>query len=353
MQTKHILPLTGIRAFAACWVVLYHFHPWLVMLCPAARVLDPLILHGYEAVPLFFLLSGFILSHNYFPTYSLTQHHKFLFLRFARLWPVHLSVLMLLFIGIDFPQNLFNSLKPLSIDLSMTGAWHNTGGGYNPPAWSISAEWFAYMTVFPLAFLLFKRIRRWWLVVLIVVGLLAIHVTPANSYLFPIGRCGTIFFLFLAGSGLYQLRLLLKDPPAEAITVYGLLLMIVYIAFSKCTSTFILYAAFAHLIFGLSYQRGFLAKFLSTRVMVYGGLISYSLYMTHYLVIRAFIFYSWEHWKRLPHLPLLAIPVLLLSLAIFLGLAMVFYHFIEEPANRKLRQCLQVGNHRPRLAVPA
>ena len=84
-----------------------------------------------------------------------------------------------------------------------------------------------------------------------------------------------------------------------------------------------------------------LARLLSTRILVYGGLISYSLYLTHYLVIRAFIFYSWEHWKQLPGMPLVSGVVLLLAAGAFLGLAALSYHCVEAPANRKLRRLFE------------
>ena len=340
MQARHILPLTGIRAFAATWVVLDHFHPWLVMLCPIASVLDRFVKLGYEAVPLFFLLSGFILSYNYFPSYSIAKHPKFLFLRFARLWPVHFTVLILLFLGIGFPFSMFDDVKAISEELLMVRSWVNDGTAWNPPAWSISAEWFAYICIFPFAWLLFSRINRWQTVAAIVALFLVAHGSPLNVFLFPHGLCGTIFFLFFAGSGLYRIRCLVANPPAEIVVICGLVLMLAYIVFSQILPALMLYTAFALLIFGLSYERGFLARFLSTRMMVYGGLISYSLYMTHYLVLRAFIFYSWQHWKQLPHMPLISGLVLVLAACAFIGLAMVSYHYVEYPANRKLRRLL-------------
>jgi peptidoglycan/LPS O-acetylase OafA/YrhL len=113
MQARHIFPLTGIRLFAASWVVSYHFQGWLLELFPFLRSLTPFFGLGYEAVPLFFLLSGFILSHNYFSDYSLGQHPKFVFLRFARLWPVHFVTLVLFVLGPNlflFKCNLLKSL---------------------------------------------------------------------------------------------------------------------------------------------------------------------------------------------------------------------------------------------------
>ena len=68
MFTRHILPLTGLRLLAATWVVLYHFRDILRDLLHPLGNLQPFFSLGHYAVPLFFLLSGFILSHNYFAT---------------------------------------------------------------------------------------------------------------------------------------------------------------------------------------------------------------------------------------------------------------------------------------------
>jgi len=93
------------------------------------------------------------------------------------------------------------------------------------------------------------------------------------------------------------------------------------------------------LIYGLSYERGFLAKLLSTRIVVLGGLISYSLYMTHALVLRSYLFYFWD-WSHSPHgLVVRWLVLMLLAVALF-GMAAAFYYYIEVPGNRKLRRWL-------------
>jgi len=342
MQTRHILPLTGIRLFAAIWVVLYHF-PLIGMLCPFLRLLDPFFELGDKAVPFFFLLSGFILSYNYFPNYSIAQHPKFLFLRFARLWPVHIAALLLAVNphGIHVKNG---SLKLLVEESLMVRSWFHSGvalnaPAWNAPAWAVSAEWFAYICVFPLAFLLFKRIQCLPCLMIIVMVFLAAQTSSVPATLFP-GQnvCGGIFFLFLAGSGLYQIRCFVRNPPAEAIVMCGIFFFLAYVLFNKSLSILILYVSFALLIFGLSYERGFLARILSTKIIVQGGLASYSLYMTHWLVIQTFIFYSWPSWGRLPHLIFARYAILLAMIGAFIGVTTVFYHYIEVPANRKLRR---------------
>lgn len=165
---------------------------------------------------------------------------------------------------------------------------------------------------------------------------LSAQVSPVNAFLFPgPTRCGAIFFLFLAGSGLYQIRCLVKNPSAEALVICGLLFLSSYLFFSQILSELILYIAFALLIFGLSYERGFLARVLSSKLAVQGGLASYSLYMTHFLVLQAFIFYTWAYWKQLPQLTFARYFILLLAAGAFIGTAFFFYRCIEDARKQK------------------
>lgn len=56
MKPKIIPGLTGLRGVAAVWVVLYHF---------LAGSGIPVLNAGYLGVDIFFILSGFVLSHVY------------------------------------------------------------------------------------------------------------------------------------------------------------------------------------------------------------------------------------------------------------------------------------------------
>src|ERR1700722_1849439 len=57
--------LTGLRFFAAFYVVLGHAVPWLEPRFRVPAFVNTFLANGYLAVSLFFLLSGFILSYTY------------------------------------------------------------------------------------------------------------------------------------------------------------------------------------------------------------------------------------------------------------------------------------------------
>ena len=338
MPAKHILPLTGLRLFAATWVASFHLQPTLNRLFPALNCLSPVTSIGYEAVPLFFLLSGFILSHNYFENYSLNQHHKFIFLRVARLWPVHITMLLFLITGPDIAilQDR-QQLKEFFEEATMTRYWHHTDLQWNGPAWSISCEWLAYLTLFPLAFLIFRKIQSRILLTIVTAACLVIQ-APFQGYLTGIkmpGRWPNIIFLFLGGSALYQLYRQTKNPPAQTITISALALMGLYIILPKELPVSLLYGAFALLIFGLAYEQGALAKMLSTKLAVLGGLASYSIYMTHYLVIRSF---GCFFLNNVPTSLGLRLLILMAVIGAIGSLGWLVYRYIEEPANRNIRR---------------
>jgi peptidoglycan/LPS O-acetylase OafA/YrhL len=79
-----ILSLTSIRGVAALWVVLFHLSSIQRGLLPEASFLDPLISSGHLAVPLFFILSGYVLSLRYLGTFRSVRPKgviRFLWLR--------------------------------------------------------------------------------------------------------------------------------------------------------------------------------------------------------------------------------------------------------------------------------
>lgn len=158
MTAEHLKPLTSMRFLAAFWVVMFHYWPKLDL--GAATGWTPgLVARGYLGVELFFVLSGFILCHVYLENFGgqKFRYGAFLWARLARVYPLHLATLVgvgLLGIGamiggISIDDSIL-SWASLPANLTMTHAWGLAPeAGWNHPSWSISAEWFAYLT-FPI-----------------------------------------------------------------------------------------------------------------------------------------------------------------------------------------------------------
>jgi peptidoglycan/LPS O-acetylase OafA/YrhL len=153
-DAQNIRQLTSLRFFAAFWVVLFHYWPKLdVGFTPAV------IEKGYLGVELFFILSGFILCHVYRTSVEdgRFRYGSFLWARLARVYPLHLATLVGMGLlaggaavaGFAVDPNIA-SLEALPANLLMIHAWGFAPvAGWNHPSWSISAEWFAYLS-FPL-----------------------------------------------------------------------------------------------------------------------------------------------------------------------------------------------------------
>ena len=146
-------PLTSFRFFAALAVVTCH-RP---RLAPDDWL--PYERFGSAGVPFFFLLSGFILAYTYHDRFVSRRPgtgRDFLLARFARIFPAYLLafIITLWFVpqGKDLRSFRFGaSLWPALTHLTMAQAfvpniqWYF---GFNPPAWSLSCEWFYYL-LFP------------------------------------------------------------------------------------------------------------------------------------------------------------------------------------------------------------
>ena len=154
---KKLLSLTGIRAVAALWVIIYHIN-----INFPTGLQNTFINKGYLGVDMFFILSGFIISYVHqheFLTFPSPQTTKFLILRCARILPVHYFMLFtyafffffksfVLHMPSESPEK--NTLVDFVCHIFNIQAWgvadHNS---WNAPSWSVSAEWFAYL-MFPL-----------------------------------------------------------------------------------------------------------------------------------------------------------------------------------------------------------
>src|SRR5262249_1764184 len=114
---------------------------------------------GYDAVTFFFVLSGFVLGYVYLgvgPERPRLNLRAFFAARFARLAPAYyLSLLVALpfcvasyfFLEEADPRNFW--LHGTLVLASLQAWWPPTALEWNPPAWSVSVEWFLYFS-FPL-----------------------------------------------------------------------------------------------------------------------------------------------------------------------------------------------------------
>src|SRR5246127_5651007 len=162
VRSGEIKALTGLRIIAAVWVVLFHFQSLLRDAAPGFRdALTPVLNCGAQGVDLFFILSGFVLTWNYLDrmggAWSTRATLHFLWLRLARVWPVYLVTLHLAALWAIFTLHVGHVPSPdagqltaisyvrqiLLVQLWFVPFFDNSS--WDGPAWSISAEWLAYL----------------------------------------------------------------------------------------------------------------------------------------------------------------------------------------------------------------
>jgi peptidoglycan/LPS O-acetylase OafA/YrhL len=356
MQTRReqIHSLTGLRGVAAGWVMLMHFREVTPTRVWEFPVLDKAIANGAYGVDIFFVLSGFILCHVYAESFSagLTagETGRFLANRFARIYPVHL-VTFAAMLGL-FAAKLFTSgssglpdrYDPVTLltTLTLTNAWLPGVQTPNMPAWSVSAEWFAYL-LFPVLCSLLWR-KRWALGVYLAAGLGLAFFKPLGSYCLTHVLSG-----FLVGMTAY--RILPFTHRMTTCRFAGLSLIAAIVIWAQQTDPPVAIGLllFSALILALVDPSDLLSRFLSWPVMLYLGEISYSLYMVHWLV-RIIIRYGLQVLGILDTL----VPSLIVSLYVLVTLiaAMASYRYVELPGRTLLRRAAARWEGRIRPIAP-
>ncbi len=152
--------LTSLRFFAALHVVAFHLTIRVHALRPEAPWAQSFIAHGPTSVSLFFVLSGFILTYNYFDEEPRPlDRRRFWLARFARVYPLYaLSLLLLLPAhAVVFTFGPTSVVESLSCVLLLQAWTPWTALRWNYAAWSLSVE-AAFYAVFPAIGLRIARI---------------------------------------------------------------------------------------------------------------------------------------------------------------------------------------------------
>lgn len=147
-----------------------------------------IVLGGYIAVDLFFMLSGFVLTYTCVGEDGKIRIHRggFWATRFARIYPVFL-VGLLVYLPLFFlttstrtpPMSGAERAGMMAATLALVQAWWpEAANAWNPPAWTLSAEAFFYV-LFPFLLVYVDRLRRNTLWLLLVGCYLAALIPPA------------------------------------------------------------------------------------------------------------------------------------------------------------------------------
>lgn len=370
VRTGEIKALTGLRIVAAMWVVLFHFRPLLWDASPRLKEdLAPLLNSGAQGVDLFFILSGFVLTWNYLdrmgPTWSGRATLHFLWLRLSRVWPVYLVTMHIAAAWIIFtlhvgtvPSPDVEKLTAISYvrQLFMVQLWFEPffdGTSWDGPAWSISAEWLAYLLFGLAVMVIFRMARVSRARTLLVLAFLAalpptVLLLASGHFYTPWSWLPRILAQFVAGAlACAAVRRLQLGAGSRRLAGYAAVLLtaaivgILYYYDANPVAGMIdpgglVDVLFMPLVVTLSIGIGSLPALLSTRLLVYGGQISFSLYMVHELVHTSWNWAVQEYQLDLPKSVQKVVFVGLIVAAV--AGAIVLFHYVEEPARRWMRR---------------
>ncbi len=348
--------LDGWRGICALLVAIYHFNT------NTAFSFSTPMRHSFLFVEFFFLLSGFVLCHAYGD--SIRQGRDLLYFaakRVARLWPLHIVLLLSLvpialaqhwLLGIDDARFSVAGFAANLLLIQALGIFDNDT--WNFVAWSISVELYTC--------LLFAAVALWTRHIVVyallsVCGAVVLYFFGSleDTYHFALFRGIYSFFL---GCCVYRL---FESPWSESfklkskvcftlLELCGLVAVVTYLSWGVHYVPFI----FSPLLFALvvwifAFDRGALSQLLSYSLLQKLGLYSYSIYLVHGVLVTAIkgglvVLQKWLHYPLLrDYQDIKVIDLgseannLLATLTFVLllyGIAAMTYRWIERPGQQ-------------------
>lgn len=370
-QTKrYIDSLTGLRAVAAFWVLLFHswnffFYNYTDQFFIKIEEGVPLLVRtGYLGVDIFFVLSGFVMAINYWDDFvkeRWTLYGRYVLNRIARIYPAYIVTFFLtsflvftrlsyvpeshiswsaFWSELPFVATMTHALFFTNIEEVLRQFWFA-----NAVIWTLSFEWVAYLA-FPLLVILFSK-TRYALYALLISGLLLLFGMYLNLLsLSDTDQPALIAYAFFGWHGLLRIG-------SEFLLGMAGALMLRKVSRTMGWQSLVLLAAMGVLLY-LQQELLFIAllpffmvtvatgkhPLLSSPIMVYLGEISYSLYLLHLLLIHVITAYSVKHQSYIVNIPQLWVKIALYGAYIAAAIlaAHLMYRYVEKPLRRVVRR---------------
>lgn len=377
-QNSHLPALTGVRFFAIFHIFLHHL--WAIYtyhsgkseatqglfigLKDAPESLMVFMSNGWVSTSLFFLLSGFILAYLYWDEegHLATSKRRFWTLRIARIYPIHLIVLVIL-VSLKLPNYLNEDLS-LGLLTSSAASTAVLLQAWIPqwiplwswPTWTISVMIFMYL-IMPFLISIMSRLSQRQLIV-ILVTMPFVSLIPITVYAsmmasgVPWNMNTELFFgnfplfwvpYFVAGMlmtrifSLHKYRPMQHQPSIFSLGDIAFILVIV-IAFmpdiEQPTKFFIrqglLMPLYIMFILDLARGKGLMAKVFALPGTGFLGETGFSIFIWQSVVLAA-------AFISLPMFPTIGPYQVWLALVLVMALAIPSTYLIEKPIVRFIR----------------
>jgi peptidoglycan/LPS O-acetylase OafA/YrhL len=324
MSKPKLQTLESLRGIAAICVVYFHSE------FTTGKEIFSFRTNSEIWVDFFFILSGFVMGYAYFNKIDKQQisFKKFIALRFGRLVPLNTFILIcwIPYVLLKYyaynhnyitsdPSHNYNFFTFFSnLFLVQSFNIHNDAT-WNGPSWSISTEFYTYIFLFAVMSLSRKSTPKYALLftgITIAAFILLMFFAKQDffsTFEFGIFRCIGGFFLGLL---VYFSFLKFKEKTPVFLTSqtriniseFSLLLLTVFFVSNIREGNFYIFTlliifATTILVFSLQHK-GFISQLLLTKPLLFLGKISYSIYLTHALVLLVFTKFS-SHYLHLPN----------------------------------------------------
>jgi peptidoglycan/LPS O-acetylase OafA/YrhL len=361
MTTAKLPQLDVLRGACALLVVFYHVpfrHPGFEW--GGFR-------NGSLFVDFFFVLSGFIMFHNYRSLPAWSDVRRFMGLRFFRVYPLHLvmiavfgayetlqyALVQLYHLSTNTPPFSENNWSALLLNLILLNGVGIVPLTFNVPSWSISVEFWTYAMFGVSVFALGARRAALLAVFLgIALGSLALLATrpvpglTLHSELF-LPRCMFGFFLgaalrmsFTRPLALETANSLLGNIAQWASLMLAVGLVSVVTNQTRWLELFTPFAFALMIACFVAWPNTGLIRFANSGPLLWLGKVSYSIYMVHMIVLLVIgavlrvVFHAPLEGETIRVNEGFGSVALLVSIASVLVLAAITHRFVEEPGRR-------------------
>lgn len=365
MAAKPIHSLTGVRALAAFLVFFSHFK---IHAHTAGTFLQSVLAQGYIGVTLFYVLSGFLITHVYERDMdkSFRWYGHYLWRRFSRIYPVYLLALVVSIAVLFYYQpDMLSGQGVGSISLWLFAQLTLIKGLFSklvfsgvPQAWSLTVEIMFYISA-PLLFLALKNHWKYWLIPLsYLIGLELLQLGLHESWLGFFGNFHFValytyfgrFFEFFVGVLLALLirrdTILDRLPGKTWIGLIGVFVLMITLYLLQGTAEFGFYTPVGMILnnwllplvialfyLGLIREQTIIKQFFGSRLMQLLGRASYSFYLLQFAVMAFFVNEYPVKIHTAHSLGLVIAGFIVLNL-----IAIGVYRYIEDPAHRWLNK---------------
>ncbi len=297
MMGQRFIVLDSWRGLAALLVAFGHLN--------ITGVLGSLQLGGrsFHFVDFFFVLSGFVIAHSSAAKLANNLHEsrKFIVRRLFRLWPLH-AFILLLFVGYQLALLVANNARivtdpvafyeqydlawlPLSV-LLIQAWWPMPYNTWNEPAWSISAELFAYLVFAGVSVMGGRRTFA----IMTAIGLAcATFILFRPETMAPTGlalvRCMAGFGLGVMVYAAYARRPALNLPMPSVLEPALIVLVFASVIYLPVAGYPLLLPIFALTVFVFAFEQGAVSRVLKFQIFQYLGERSYSIYLVHAFIM--------------------------------------------------------------------